>query len=405
MRIFVALMVILKSFLSADRFVLQSLLNFTPLIEHSMSDLCPATLNDQAWWFCMHPLFYPHRLLGLLMALLLLLSGCSGAPKQVIDGLADLSVEQAIEPLSTLSKIRPLQTAYDYQLIDSQTQQRLTVKQLASQLQTLDIIFIGEFHGNHASHLLEMQLMAALHALRPEQILSMEMFNRDQQPILNRYLDSEIGEAFLITETPTWQNYAGSYRPLIEYAKQQFIPVIAANASAEIVRCIGRQGAAYLDKLLPEQRPLIASNPFTDNKEYRQRYMAFLADARKLTAEHKENSYMAQLTRDNTMAESIYQAWLENPHAQILHLNGSFHSENQLGTVSALQKLNPTLKIAVITPVQVDDPNQPSYGAEALEKGDFIYLLQAQPEQYVDAAYKRQARQSLFKQAEQKPCR
>ncbi len=339
-------------------------------------------------------------LLGILLVLASsLLTGCSNLPNHLTHRQVN---SIPVVPSSTAAR---LQHAYDYRLIDSQTQQPLTVKQLALQLQDQHVVFIGELHGNHASHLLEMQLMAEMHALHPQQILSMEMFNRDQQPILNRYLDSEIGEAFLINETPTWENYMGSYRPLIEYAKQHFIPVIAANASADIIRCIGRLGTTYIDKLLTEERLLIAKQPFTDHAEYRQRYMAFLAEARKLPPERKENSYLAQLTRDNTMAESIYQAWLENPQAQILHINGTFHSENHLGTVSALKSLNPKLKIAVISPLRVENPAEPNYSTEDLKKGDVIYLLQGQPEQYLDAAYKRQARESQFKQAQQSHCR
>ncbi|MDA3807175.1 MAG: ChaN family lipoprotein [Thiomicrorhabdus sp.] len=328
-----------------------------------------------------------------------LLTGCSNLPNNL--------THKSVSSIATLSSstIAPLQHAYDYRLIDSRTQQILTVKQLARQLQKYDVVFMGEFHGNHASHLLETQVMAALHTLRPLQILSMEMFNRDQKPILNRYLDSEVGEAFLINKTPTWGNYAASYRPLIEYAKQNFIPVVAANASADIVRCIGRQGSAYLDKLPTEERSLIASQPFTNQAEYRQRYMGFLEDVRTLSVERKENSYLAQLTRDNTMAESIYQAWLQNPQAQILHINGSFHSENHLGTVGALKNLNPDLKIAVISPVRVEDPTRPNYLAEDLTKGNFIYLLQSQPDKYVGSAYKRQARKNMFETAEQNTCR
>ncbi len=328
-----------------------------------------------------------------------ILTGCSSLPNHLTNRPVNLVA--ADRPLT----VEPLQNAYNYRLIDSQTQQPLTVKQLAIQLQDQDIVFVGELHGNHASHLLEMRLMTEMHILHPQQILSMEMFNRDQQPILNRYLDSEIGEAFLINEAPTWSNYTGSYRPLIEFAKQNFIPVIAANAPADIVRCIGRQGSAYLNKLLPRERHLIASKPLTDQPEYRLRYMDFLADARKLTAEHKENSYLAQLTRDNTMAESIYQAWLDNPHAQILHLNGQFHSEYSLGTVSALKSLNSKLKVAVISAVLVENAVQPSYSVEDLKKGDVIYLLQNQPEQYLDSRYKQQARKKLFSQAEKALCR
>ena len=354
-------------------------------------------------------MFRKFGMLGLFT--MILLSGCSHAPAHAPTDAYNQVIDQPKKPqnrtysIEPFSKIAPLQHAYDYRLIDSQTQHSLTATQLAQRLQKYDVIFIGEFHSNHASHLLEMQLMAAMHALRPSQILTMEMFNRDQQSILNRYLDSEVGEAFLINEAPTWQNYAASYRPLIEYAKQNFIPVIAANASADIVRCIGRQGARYLGKLLQEERPLIARQPFTDQAEYRQRYMDFLEEARRLTAKRKENSYLAQLTRDNTMAESINQAWSENPDAQILHLNGSFHSEHHLGTVAALKNLNSAIKIAVITPIRVDEPTQPSYSVEDLTKGDFIYLLQGQPDQYVDSAYKRQARESQFKLAQQNRCR
>jgi uncharacterized iron-regulated protein len=192
---------------------------------------------------------------------------------------------------------------------------------------------------------------------------------------------------------------------MVEYAKQHFIPVIAANASADIVRCIGRQGASYLDKLTPKEDAQIAQKPFTDNATYRQRYMDFLEEVRQLSAVRKEQSYLAQLTRDNTMAESIYQAWLDNPQSQIVHLNGSFHSDHHLGTVSALKILNPNLKIAVISPVRVENPDKPTYGAEDLNQGDFIYLLQSQPEQYRNAAYKRQGRERQFKQAEKNQCR
>lgn len=303
--------------------------------------------------------------------------------------------------------------AYDYRLFDSATQQIITLPQLAKQLQSVDVVFIGEFHGSHASHLLQMQLMAELHRLRPKQVLSLEMFNRDQQPILNRYLDSEIGETFLIKEAPAWENYAASYRPLVEFAKQNFTPVIAANAAADLVRCVGREGASYLDKLTDEERRWIARDPFIDQADYRQKYMAFLEDARALTDERKERSYMAQLTRDNTMAESINQAWSEYSGAQIIHLNGSFHSERHLGTVGALKRLNPALKVAVITPVQIKDPSQPISPDEALgaglektlQKGDYIYLLSPQPVPFRDSAYKGQVRQKMFQRSEESSCR
>ncbi|GKT12884.1 MAG: hypothetical protein ISEC1_P1875 [Thiomicrorhabdus sp.] len=309
----------------------------------------------------------------------------------------------AIKPIET--KSNPLLHAYDFHIINTQSQQQITIDQLAEQLSSYDVVFIGEFHGNHASHLLETLLLAKLYQLRPEQQLSLEMFNRDQQTALNRYLDGEIGEVALVRKTPTWNNYIAGYRPVVEFAKQNFIPVIAANASADIVRCIGREGKAYLDKLSEDEQQYIAQAPFIDNTLYREKYLSVMEDSKHLTDESKERSYLAQLTRDNTMAESISHAYEEAPETQIIHLNGSFHSEASLGTVSALKTRQPKLKVAVITPIAVEDPSQPSYLDKDLQSGDFIYLIQSQPEQYQDAAYRQEIMQAMFKRASTATCK
>ena len=315
-----------------------------------------------------------------------------------------MTPHHAPETASSLSQKQNLNHAYDYVLLDKQ-HQPISLNQAIQQLKEADIIFIGEYHGNHASHLLEMQIFSALYQQNPQIILSMEMFNRDQQANLNDYLDGAIGEAYLVQETPAWNNYVASYRPLIELAKNQFVPVIAANASADIVRCIGRQGAAYMDKLDSTEKKQIAKQPFADIPNYKVKFYDFLENVRQLPEEHKKRSYLAQITRDNTMAESIYQAWLDYPKHKILHLNGTFHSENHLGTVAALKRLNPKLKIQVITPVQIEQ-------FETIEKlnleatsDDFIYLVKPQPEQYVDASYKKKARQQLFEKSAQASCK
>jgi len=340
------------------------------------------------------------KIIGLLP--LFLLSACQNTP--TVENKAPVNLIEKTSSSAT-TELPALKHAYDFHIIDTQHQQPLSVHQLTKQLTDYDVVFIGEFHGNHASHLVQMRLVSELHQLRPEQTLSLEMFNRDQQTILNRYLDGEIGEIYLTRKAPAWHNYVASYRPLVEYAKQHFIPVVAANASADIVRCIGREGKPYLDKLSEQERAYVAQSPFIDNEAYRTRYMEFLEKARKLSDEDKEKSYLAQLSRDNTMAESIYQARLETPGAQIIHLNGSFHSDFYLGTVASLKARDQSLKIAVISPVMVEDANQSSYSDEDLSLGQYIYLVQPEPEQYVDRSYRQKNHHFMFQKAREKSCR
>jgi len=331
----------------------------------------------------------------LLLGTVILLGGCQTLPKNSPPPSSELRYLE--QPTA------PLKHAYDFHIIESATEHPKNIPQLAQSLKDFDVIFIGEEHSNHASHLFQMQLMTDCTVkTRANSIL--EMFNRDQQEKLNRYLDGEVGEIYLVHKTPAWSNYIASYRPLVEYAKQHFTPVIAANAASDIVRCIGREGKEYLNKLTEEERNHIAKEPFIDNAAYRERYMEFLKEARKLSDEGKEKSYLAQLSRDNTMAESIYQTALEYPDAQIIHLNGSFHSDFYLGTVSALKARAPELKTAVIAPITVKDTQRPSYSDEDLTRGQYIYLIPEQPEQYVDRSYRQKNHKAMFAKAN-KQCR
>ena len=320
------------------------------------------------------------------------LLGCQSLPTQ--------NTTNAPQKSSSLE----LSHAYSRILIDSQTNRPMEIETLTQQLKNHDVIFIGEYHGNHASHLLQMQLQAELFKLRPQQILSMEMFERDQQAILNRYLDGEVGENYLINEAPTWPNYAGSYRPMVEFAKEHFLPVIAANAPGDIVRCIGQYGQGYIDLLPAGEKANLAHNAFMNNDAYQTKFEEFMHSMRhgKLDENRKTNSSAAQLARDNTMAESILKALQENPGSQTIHLNGSFHSASHLGTVALLKQRAPELKIAVITPIRVENAQNPKWTQHDLTKGDFIYLVRPQPEEYVDANYRRQAMQSMFKNSSEK---
>ncbi|MCV5900204.1 ChaN family lipoprotein, partial [Escherichia coli] len=71
-----------------------------------------------------------------------------------------------------------------------------------------------------------------------------------------------------------WPNYESDYRPLVEFAKQKNLPVIAANAPKSIVRCIGRQGLDYINKLDDDQRMFIAQAINTGSSPYKEKFMA-----------------------------------------------------------------------------------------------------------------------------------
>ena len=94
-------------------------------------------------------------------------------------------------------------------------------------------------------------------------------------------------------------------------------------------------------------------------------------------------SFAAQVTRDDTMAESIANHLGDYPERKVVHLDGHFHSESHLGTVERLKIRMPELKVAVINPVEVADNDAPAWTEEDRTSGDYLLLVQELPDAFV----------------------
>lgn len=294
---------------------------------------------------------------------------------------------------------------YDYRIIDPGTDETLSVRELASQWQDADVIVVGEFHGHNGAHLLEAELQTALYQLKPNQILSMEQFTVDHQPAVDRYLAGQLGEEELINEGAAWNNYEASYRPLVAFAADHNLPVIATNAPAEIVRCVGREGKQTIDRLPEGKQRFLPTSPLYNPPGYRERFFGAMG-AHHGDAEDPrlENRYLAQLLRDNTMAANIQQTLTARPGAQVVHLTGTFHSESRSGTVAALLHRAPLLNVKVLSPVVVSDPKAPVLEKADRAKGDAVYLLYPLPEDYRNKDARNAAIAKRFKEATSPSC-
>ena len=148
----------------------------------------------------------------------------------------------------------PPKTHYQALVVEAATGVPVSLTDLAKRLADKDVVVIGEYHGHQGSHLLQSRLQAHLYRHRPKQVLTMEQFEVDRQPVLDRYLADKIGEMELVEDAGAWPIYKYAYRPLVEFARVRDLPVIAANAPADIVRCVGREGpgsVSYTHLTLP----------------------------------------------------------------------------------------------------------------------------------------------------------
>ena len=291
----------------------------------------------------------------------------------------------------------------------------ISVDQAADALKDFDVVFVGELHDHIANHLAEMALLRAIQQRVPQLALSMEQFERDRQGTLDDYLAGKIGEETL-RDGLGWSNYAEAYRPLIEYAKERRLPVIAANAPQKIVRCVGREGSGFLSTLPAGERKLVAATLDLQDGAYKKKFLKFMEedgahdgpdDSNKAkTAERLEKSFAAQVARDDTMAESIANFLQTHPGYKVLHITGAFHAEEGLGTIERLKMRLPGLKIGLVLPVGVKAGEAPE--AKDAKGADFTILLRRSPEPYATDSERKAAEAKMaarFRAATSSTCK
>ena len=332
------------------------------------------------------------------------LSACAGAsPSRLTAGDDD---QRAVAPLENF---------YDVAWIRSADGSVRTLEQVADDLSEYDVVFFGEDHTHPGNHLAQLRLLQALHQRNASMSLSLEQFERDTQPVVDQYLAGEIGEKVLEKDARAWPNYKGSYRPLVEYAAENQLPVIAANAPKNIVICVGKKGTEILDEIPEPDRSWVAETIHVEEGAYMDKFMAIMSGGASHGAGDEESedeasgdeesdemhtesateispqmramvmrSFAAQVTRDDTMAESIARHLGAHPDRKVLHLNGNFHSASHLGTVERLTRRMPELRVAVIQPLGVEDPTAPGWTEEDLGTGDYLLLIRELPEAFVN---------------------
>jgi uncharacterized iron-regulated protein len=258
-----------------------------------------------------------------------------------------------------------------YKIYDTRTKQIITIDKIVTDMTDADVLFFGEEHNDSAGHYLENKIFRALHAQYGNQIiLSMEMFETDNQLVLNEYLGGTIDEARFSRDLRLWSNYK-DYRPMIEYAKQNKIPVIAANPPRRYVNLVSRRGMRSLDSLSKDAKKFLPPLPYdTLTGRYREKFVEIMKEG---PGGNNPNVYYSQSLWDAGMSYSIYSFLKKNKHKKVFHCVGGFHCEEKLGTAAQLQMRNKKLKILNIASFSDESFSNPDW-EKFSNKGDYIIL-------------------------------
>lgn len=254
--------------------------------------------------------------------------------------------------------------ASGYRIVVPATGSEVTGSRMVDRLARADVVVFGEQHDDAETHRAEAELLEAIGRSGRPVVLSLEMFERDVQSVIDDYLAGRVNEQEFLARSRPWERYATDYRRLIELAKTRHWRVIAANVPRPLASAVGRKGFAAFDTLTASERLAAAREHACPADDYHARFLESMqshpganAAGDTLPTATAERFYLAQCMKDETMAESIVDAKLAAPRgAIVVHFTGAFHSDYAQGTVARIKRRQPKWTVAVVAAVPVADP-------------------------------------------------
>lgn len=283
-----------------------------------------------------------------------------------------------------LLPLLPIACFSQARLVSTRSDQVVSVAAAADELVRADVVVFGEDHEAGPVHRMHHELLAALHARRPELVIAMEMFERDVQQQVLLYLNGLTDEGDFRASARPWPNYASDYRPVIEFARQHRLVVLAANAPRSLAKQAAEKGVA---SVLGDVN--VARETSAPEDEY---YDAFVEAMHGHVGAEGDGAmqrlYAAQCLKDDTMAETIADHLraaakdvLADPTKRplVVLICGRMHSDYGRGVVARIKSRLPGADVRVLSSEVVADLSAGIYRSPAAI-GDFVVVAEGAPE-------------------------
>lgn len=333
--------------------------------------------------------------------------------------------------LSTLVTVSATAQKQAYRLF-REDGKKVKYEKMAEAASGADIILFGEYHTNPISHWLQLELTTDLFETRGEELLlGAEMFEADNQLIMDEYLTGMITEKKFEEEARLWKNYITDYKPLVMIAKENELTFVATNIPRRYANMVFKRGVVSLDSLSDEAKSYIAplpleydtslncykqlmgggsgpmaktpmgetknpmgdtlspmgevkapmgevQNPMSDTITPMSDTIVPMTESRMpmdskspMGGHRNTNLADAQAIKDATMTHFIMEYW--EPGKLFVHYNGAYHSDEFESMNWFLKRANPDLKIVTISTVSQDDIEK--LEEESVGKADYIIAV------------------------------
>ena len=215
------------------------------------------------------------------------------------------------------------------------------------------IVYVGEAHDEYAHHEVQLEIITAMYRKNKKVAIGMEMFQRPFQEVLDSYIAGDIEEAEFLRRSEyfkRWRFDYNLYKPILDFARAEKLPVVALNLQKEIIEKISRKGIQDLDV---QDRAMVPAELDMTDDEYCDRLFEVF-QGHDQSEMNLDFFYQAQITWDETMAESVDGFMKKNPDYQMVVVVGRGHLEYRSGIPNRVKRRNALDSAVVLLDAHVD---------------------------------------------------
>jgi uncharacterized iron-regulated protein len=201
---------------------------------------------------------------------------------------------------------------------------KMSFGEMLGDLKGVDIIFVGEDHGNPSHHETELRIISALHEAGVPVAIGLEMFRADDQGQLDLWTSGRLDpEAFIRLYYASWRFPWPLYRDILLYARDHGIPLIGLNIPEAVSGKIFMEGFGALSpsELVKLPPGIVCS---VDPK-----YMDLIRRAYQThdsTGKPFVRFCEAQMVWDKAMAWRVLEQRKKDPSVKVIVLAGTGHA-------------------------------------------------------------------------------
>jgi uncharacterized iron-regulated protein len=279
-------------------------------------------------------------------------------------------------------------------LFDVQAQRPISFDALVDAVATADVVAVGEEHHHPDIQAFALRLLQAVAQRRPQHLaLAMEFLERDQQTTIDAYLAGTIEQSTLQNRLGVSAAFMRDYFPLLDYARQQALPVIAMNIPRRIARQVAREGLEKtLQQLSHSDRDYLPVALAAITPIYRSYFLEAVAAHHLLQGERAEFFVQASHLKDDTMAESLADFLASRPGFTIVALAGRFHFDYGKAIPALLQQRRQHTSMPRITAMAVASDRVISLQQFATDNvADYLWFSPPAPEERSQAEVQMQS--------------